>query len=251
MSAMTTESLESFLQRQDVQTLVAVLLELPEHEPVQQRLARMQLADRPDKLAASFRKTLAAWRRSTKFHGYSEAGEYGRQLEGWLEQVARELVPKDPPAAVALFETFIEADATWFEHADDSDGHVGDAVRAACWHWLEAAARCETPSDVWPARLMKLTEEDEYGARSELLRRANLLLAEPALRELVSLFEARMVDTLASASGAQHLPHKVFETSGALSLLAEALHDPDVKVRAVLSYSPQPNPLQRRECVQV
>lgn len=57
MSGKTPESLEAFLQRQDAAALAAVLLELAaEHEPVQQRLTRMQLADRPDKLVASFRR---------------------------------------------------------------------------------------------------------------------------------------------------------------------------------------------------
>ncbi len=245
------ESLETFLQRQEASTLAAVLLELAaDHEAVQQRLARMQLADRPDKLAAGFKKTLAAWRRSTRFYGYREAREYGRLLEAWLDQIERELVPKDPAAAVALFESFIEADATWFERADDSDGSIGDAVRAGCRHWLEAAARCETPASVWPERLMKLVEADQLGAREELLRRADLLLGASALRELVTLCETRMADTLASASKAEGLPHEVFKISAALSLLAEALHDPDVKVRAVLSYRPQPNALQQQDFVQ-
>lgn len=74
-----------------------MLLELAkDHEAVQARLARMQLADRPDKLAAGFKKTLSGWRRSTKFYGYREAGEFGRMLDGWLDQVARELLLKDP-----------------------------------------------------------------------------------------------------------------------------------------------------------
>lgn len=89
------EDLETFLRRQDAQDLVAVLLELAnDHEAVQARLARMQLADRPDKLAAGFKKTLAGWRRSRKFYGYREAGEFGRMLDGWLDQVARELLPR-------------------------------------------------------------------------------------------------------------------------------------------------------------
>lgn len=89
------EDLEAFLRRQDATELVDVLLELAnDHETVQARLARMQLADRPDKLAAGFKKTLSGWRRSSKFYGYREAGEFGRMLDGWLGQVARELLPK-------------------------------------------------------------------------------------------------------------------------------------------------------------
>ena len=74
MKKPVTEDLEAFLRRQASEDLVTVLLELADdHEAVQARLARMQLADRPDKLATGFRKTLAGWKRSTRFHGYAEA----------------------------------------------------------------------------------------------------------------------------------------------------------------------------------
>lgn len=251
MPKASAESLEAFLQRQEASTLRAVLLELADaHEAVKQRLARLQLADRPDKLAAAFKKTLAAWRRLTKFHGYRESREYGSRLEAWLDQVARELAPKDPPAAVALFEGFIESDSAWFEHADDSDGAVGDAVRAACRHWLQAAAMCESPANVWPARLMKLFLADEYGAREELLRRADLLLDEPALRALAAQFESRMDAALVDPTKPNGRSPDVFKMSAALSLLSEALGDPDVKIRAVLRYSPDPNPVQRQSFAQ-
>jgi uncharacterized Zn finger protein len=156
MAKPPAEDPADFLARQPKEALVALLLELArDHEAVQARLGRMQLADQPDKLAAGFKKTLAAWKRSSKFYGYREAGEFGRDLEGWLEQVERELCPKDPPAALALFQAFIEADASWFERADDSDGVIGDAVRSACQHWLRAAARCETPPGLWPRPLAR------------------------------------------------------------------------------------------------
>lgn len=246
----TAESLESFVRRQPADALASVLLELAaDHEAVKARLTRLQLSDRPDKLAAAFRKSLADWRRSTRFYGYRESREFGLQLEAWLDQVARELLPRDPPAALALFESFIEADASWFERADDSDGCIGDAVRAACRHWLTAAAQCETPAAVWPERMMKLYEADAYGAREALLRRADLLLAEPELRRLVALFESRMTDTLAAGSQRNGLPSGAFTMSAALSLLSEALRDPDVMVRAVLQYSPQPNPVQKQQFV--
>jgi hypothetical protein len=247
MAKPPNEDLQTFLRRQAAEDLVAVLLELAnDHEAVQARLARMQLADRPDKLAAVFKKTLSGWRRSTKFYSYREAGEFGRMLHGWLDQVARELLPKDPPAALSLFEAFIEADAAWFDRADDSDGVIGDAVRAACRHWLEAAARCETPPDVWPERLLKLYQADQYGARDELLRRADLLLDEPAQRALVARLESQLSQVLESSAGGKSPPMEVFRISGALSLLSESLRDPDVMVRASLRYSPNPNPVQRQ-----
>jgi hypothetical protein len=244
------EQLEAFLARQDVPALVSVLMELAaEHDAVNTRLVRMQLADRPDKLAAAFRKSLAAWRRSSKWIGYSEAPRFARSLEVWLEEVEREMLPKDPAAAVALYESFIETDVVFFERADDSGGAIGDLVRTACQFWLRAAARCGSPPAAWQERLVQLVDGDDYGAREELLRHADLLLDEGGLRDLANLYEARMASALASPSTSAGLPHEVFKTSAALSLLAEALRDPDIKVRAVLSYSPQPNALQQQSFV--
>jgi hypothetical protein len=247
MAKPPTENPADFLARQPKETLVAVLLELArDHEAVQARLARLQMANQPDKLAAGFKKTLAAWKRSSKFYGYREASEFGRDLEGWLDQVERELCPKDPPAALALFQAFIEADASWFERADDSDGVIGDAVRSACRHWLRAAARCETPVSVWPDRLLALYLADQYGARSELLRHAGLLLDEAAQRELVANLDAQLSAALLARPTPENPPYEVFRISGALSLLSESLRDPDVTVRAALRYSPDPNPVQRQ-----
>ncbi len=244
------EDLESFLQRQDLPTLIAVLLELSaDHDAVRSRLERLQLADRPDKLAASFRRTLAGWRRATRFLPYRESREFARTLDAWLEQVRRELLPKDPAAALALFEAFIECDSSFFERADDSDGCIGDTLRSAAMHWLDAAARCHRPAGEWLERIDVLVGADGYGARGELLRQANLLLDEPTLRALAVRYQQRMDEAMAAAPG-PGLPSEVFMMSGALSLLAGALRDPDVHVRAVLTYSPQPNELQKRHFVE-
>ena len=251
MARTPTEDLGSFLRRQTAEDLVAVLLELAEdHDAVRARLARMQLADRPDKLAGGFKKTLTSLRRSKRFYGYREAGELARTLEGWLEQVERELQPKDPAAALGLFEACIEGDAAWFERADDSDGVIGDAVRAACRHWLQAAAQCETPRDMWPERLLKLYQADEYGARDELLRHADLLLGEEEQRGLVARLDAQLAQVLEASTSESRLPSEVYRISGALSLLAESLRDPDVMVRASMRYSPEPNPVQRQSFAQ-
>lgn len=244
------KDLAAFVRRQSAEDLAAVLIELSETlEPVRRRLERMELAGRPDKLAASFRKQLAGWKRASRFLPYREARDFGRTLELWLEQVAHELQPRDPPAALALFEAFIESDASWFHRADDSDGVIGTAVRSACDHWLEAAALCETPRSAWPERLMHLHDADEYGAREPLLRHADRLLDGPALRELARRYDARLRATIAGTGDGKEVPYEVFRLSAALATLAEALHDPDVHVHAVLAHSPQPNEIQKEHFV--
>ncbi len=62
------------------------------------------------------------------------------------------------------------------------------------------------------------------------------------MRQLVDQYRARMAAALAAPpAGDGHMPVGVFSISATLSLLAKALHDPDVHVDAVLAYSPQPN----------
>jgi hypothetical protein len=247
------ESLDAFIRRQDAATLAEVLLELAaEHNAVRQRLQRLAVASQPKALASAFRKTLTGFKRSRRFLVHAEARAFGRELEGWLEQVERELLPRDPMAALGLVEAFIASDAAFFERADDSDGAIGDAVRAACRLWLRCAARCEAPVHQWPDRLAALYEGDEYGARDGLLGHANELLDDAALRALVARYEQRLDAALATApreARPRGLPGHTYAIAGALSLLSEALRDPDIEVRATLRHSPQPNDLQKEEFV--
>jgi hypothetical protein len=247
------ETLEAFVRRQEAATLADVLLELAtEHEAVRKRLERLALAGQPKALASAFRKTLAGWKRARRFLAYAEARAFGRELETWLEQIERELLPHDPMAALDLVEAFIGIDTAFFERADDSDGVIGSAVHAACRLWLRCAARCEAPADAWPERLAALYDADEYGARESLLRHADDLLDEAALRGLVARYERQLEEVLAAAGAdgdgngrSDRVSAGRYRVSAALSLLSEALRDPDVKVRATLRHSPQPNDVQK------
>lgn len=248
---MPTEDLHAFLRRQPAATLADLLVELAkDHPDVDKRLQRLQLSDSPGKLAAMFKKTLTGWRRSRKYHDYKSVGEFAAKLELWLDQVARELAPKDPALALDLFEAFIEADAYFFDNADDSGGDIGDAVRMACRHWLETSARCEAPLAALRDRLLKLATADAYGAREGLFREAHLLLSEPAMREMVAELEAKMAVLVARYRGAGQMPYEVINVSASLSLIGDALKDPDVKARAILSYRPEPNAIQKEAIAQ-
>lgn len=241
------EDLDTFIRRQSADTLAALLLELAQaHPEVQQRLERLQLANHPDRLAASFRKTINGWRRQTRFLDYRAGIEWAAEAQAWLSQIERELLPRDPLAAVALAEAFIEYDELIFNRADDSSGHIGDAMRSACRLWLQAAAYCETPADTWPARLRRLAEGDRYGAREALWLKADLLLSPAQLRELVATFERELDAATAAGSPASGQDHSAL---GALTLLSHALRDPDIHVRSTLRRSPRPNSVQKQDFV--
>lgn len=245
------EDLPAFIRRQSAVDLAALLIELCDTvEPVRKRVERLQLAHRPDKLAAAFRKQLAAWKRSTRYLDWQEARAFTATIGVWLTQVEAELLPLDPPAALTLFEEFIEADAVWFERMDDSGGELGEVIGEACRRWLDAAARCETPAAEWQQRLMRLYDADDYGARDALLRHANRLLDPKALHKLADDWQTRLEAAVERPQAGPGSNHEVFRLSGALGLLSELLRAPELHVRAVRCYSPQPNALQKQQFAQ-
>lgn len=93
---------------------------------------------------------------------------------------------------------------------------VRHAGLSACEIVERSAARCETPCDVWPERLLKLYQTDQYGARDEFLRRADLLLDEPARRGLVARLESQLSQALEASPGGKSPPMEVSRISGAL-----------------------------------
>ncbi len=130
--------------------------------------------------------------------------------------------------------------------ANALSGEVGDAIGAVCVLWLKAASRCESPESAWPDRITTLVAADEHGAREELLRRCDLLLSEEALRRKVSACEAQLDDAFAHSPAApRRVSWPAHRASTALSLLSEALRDPDVLVRSMLRHSPSPNQVHK------
>ena len=247
MPSKTSDNLASVVRQLDAETLASVLIELAaDHAAVRERLVRLQLSNQPKALATVFRKRLAAWKRSTKYVDYSQVSAFGRELQAWLEQVEHELILRVPAEALALAEAFIQGDEMFFNRADDSSGVVGDAVRAACLLWLKAASRCDSPASAWPDRIATLFAADQYGAREELLRRSDLLLSTEVLRGLVASCEAQLDDALGNRPAAPtRVNWPASRASTALSLLSEAMRDPDVLVRSMLRHSPSPNPMQK------
>jgi hypothetical protein len=239
------------LRTQPKNQLVALLDELAaKHPEVEARLARHALASDPAALAAQFRQRLQGWKKSTRFRPRSAAASFGRELESWLDEIECELLPLDAARAYALADTFVRMDAHLFEQADDSDGAIGDAVRAGCRLWLVAAkALPDRAPAQWVDSIYALVVADEYGAREALLRHADILLATQDLRALASRFEDDLERALARRAG-DRTGYPVYEAAAAVGLVADALRDPDLSTRTTLRYSPAPNPLQKEQFVE-
>lgn len=226
--------------------LAALLAELAAtHPEVEERLARHALAADPARLAGEFRKRLQRWKRSRRFLWRSAASAFGRALEAWLDEIERELLPLDPARAHMLAESFLRSDERFFEQADDSDGAIGDAIRAGCRLWLRAAkAQPDREAAEWIDRVYVLVNADEYGAREALLGHSDLLFDEANLRALAGRFEADLEKAL-QARAAERRADGVYKAAAAIGLIADALRDPDLSTRTTLRYSPEPNVLQK------
>lgn len=243
----SSEARSEALRAQSKEALVGLLEELAARYPeVEARLDRLVVAGDSAQLAAGFRDRLQGWINSTHFLGRSGASGFGRELEHWLDEVERELLPIAPALAHRLADSFLRADRHFFEQADDSDGAIGDAVRAGCRLWLRCArARTDPSADSWSERVYALVNADEYGARAELLAAADTLFDEAGLRSLAARFEADLAKALSVRGEGDRHDYSMYKAAAAIGLIADALHDPDLSTRTTLRYSPEPNPLQK------
>jgi len=251
-AAVTPDKRLEALRGQPKEALVALLAELAAtNSEAEARLARHALAADPARLAALFRTRLQSWKRFRRFLGRSGAAVFGRALEAWLDEIERELLPLDSARAHALAEAFLRTDECFFEQADDSDGAIGDAIRAGCELWLRAAkALPNRDATAWIERVYALVHADGYGAREALLRHADLLFDEAGMRALASRFEVDLDKALDVRGAAERHDHAVYKAAAAIGLIADALRDPDLSTRTTLRCSPNPNPIQKEQFVE-
>jgi hypothetical protein len=165
------ERLSSFLVSLDAPTLAQVLLELAEaFPPVYDRLERLRLRDDPAALDAQFILRLERWKVDERFVRSEDAAAFGRDLQLWVTQVQREVLPRFPGKAMALLAAFLELDRVVFERVDDDGGYIHGAFDLACQLWLSAAADAGLSGAEIESHASAILSADNYGARSELGR---------------------------------------------------------------------------------
>jgi len=133
------EELVRFLTTQHAQTLAQALLELAEdHAPVAAFLERMRLHGDATALTPAFTERLQHWATDQRYIRLDEASAFGHELDMWVAEVQREVLPRLPAAAMGLFAAFLELDSL-FERVDDDGAYIGGSFELACWLWMAAA----------------------------------------------------------------------------------------------------------------
>lgn len=163
------EKMAGFLASHDAPMLAQVLIELAEdHEPVYRRLERLRLRDDPIALSAVFTQQLQRWETDDRWVRYQGVAAFGQELDVWVAQVQREVLPRFPLEAMRLLAAFLELDKVVFERVDDDGGHVGGAFERACRLWLTAAVAAGLSAADIADRALAMLSADHYGARAAL-----------------------------------------------------------------------------------
>jgi hypothetical protein len=102
--------------------------------------ARLDYLTDPDAAAKALQGRIRSVRSNKRFVSYSEAREVAAELGFIAADIRADVLPKDSLKAAALAEKLFSLDDVIFHRADDSDGLIGDQLRAACVLWLDAMA---------------------------------------------------------------------------------------------------------------
>jgi len=245
----TVERLRSRLAAASKEELVALVERLASSS--EELAARIDYVTDPSAAAKDLQRRISALRGGKRFIPYGEASQVANEMVTIAEDIRTDVLPRDPEKAMALAEKLFCLDRVILDRADDSDGRIGDELRAACVLWLDAAAavRAANPDDGpdWPADLYEFYQANDYGVREPLLAEAHRLLREQELRALARRFEEDARRTIAAEKAGKIEHYRIFEPSSAMGLAARALRDPRLYEQSILVHSPKPNGLQAND----
>ena len=213
--------------------------------------ARIDYVTDPSTAVKALQRRISAIHGGKRFIAYGETREVAAELATIATDIRTDVLPNNPEKAAALAEKLFCLDQMIFDRADDSDGRIGDELRAVCVLWVDAAAaaRARNTDSVtdWPAVLCEFYRANDYGIREPLLEQAHRLLREDELRALATRFEDDARQTMNAHKAGKREHHRVFSSSSAMGLVARALRDPKLYEQSILVHSPQPNGLQAND----
>jgi len=102
--------------------------------------ARIDYLTDPSAATKALQTRIRSIRSGKRFVDYAEAGDVAAELGLIAADIRTDVVPRDPLGATKLAERLFSLDDVIFDRADDSDGMIGEELRAACLLWLDAAA---------------------------------------------------------------------------------------------------------------
>jgi hypothetical protein len=207
--------------------LADTLLELHDMYPAVSEAVKQLLAT-PDENIKRYKAKLASLKRSRKFISWQESGDFTQQLRQLLIDLEKSV--KEPCAGVELVGRFFETDDSIFNRCDDSNGEVGDVFCFSATNlFISFANRCANKQLIADL-VIKLNEDDGYGVRDSLFKRASEYLPDATLRA--------MIDTLWTKAGLTTNNYQLDNWLRAIQLLAKQLGDAPLFEKARFKNTP-------------
>lgn len=174
------------LVRLDPEILADALLELAEHDKMEERLVK-RLTSEPDDIIKSIRRKISGLKRRKKFIHRKESRSFAAELDHLLEDL--EQAKPDPVVGMLLIASFLETDQAVFGNCDDSFGYIGDVYRfGARSLFTRYASSCTDKNQVLDV-LIKTYSNDPYSVREGLIDKGLEMLGEEAVNNAIHLFE--------------------------------------------------------------
>jgi hypothetical protein len=119
------------------------------------------------------------------FYNYRQSPNLAHAIDRIRGAIARDLLPRAPQPAADLLERLIRLDSHVLEHADDSDGLIGDAIKGVVIDFGRAWAAVPGRSPRHLATLvLDLLTHDNYWVCREIITACKDALGHKGLTEL-------------------------------------------------------------------
>jgi hypothetical protein len=174
--------------------LAQIIVDHAYHDAGLLQAVRMALAatGSNDDLGRALASEIDAVRSNHHFYSYRESPTLAREIDRIRRAIMHDLLPHAPQLAAALLERLIRLDGHVFEHADDSDGVIGDAIRDAVLGFGRAwAAVPDRNPHRLAALVFDLFVQNDYAVHQEVIRACKDALGDEGLAELECLIRTR------------------------------------------------------------
>lgn len=153
------------LEKLGPERLAALIMDLVQGSAALQRRARMELsaAQGPKEIAADLRKRFVSLRRSTSHVDWRKQKALVKDLAGLLTMIETGIAPQDPDEAFDLLWSFLQLAPSIHARMDDSNGVVGDVMRAAMTQIATLSPRLTAPPARLAERILDAVAEAGYG----------------------------------------------------------------------------------------
>ncbi|MBM9612969.1 hypothetical protein JWJ90_01565 [Desulfobulbus rhabdoformis] len=165
------------------EVLATALLELAVYSEAAAEVVE-RLSATPDENYTRIRERLSALQGLEHYYSWREIIDFSREL-GLLLQDIRASVP-EPTIGLSFVALFFEADASIFEHCDDSSGYVGDVFQEEAKDlFVYYGSQCADKQQV-AELILQLSLQDDYGVRNILIDCAGEVLPKPVMYEMIA-----------------------------------------------------------------